>query len=183
METFYTVQNIRNVVQSLQQCRDFVQNKQKKLEIDRLIKELVQQEESLMAKKSFVSFGIPPISSTPKIASTSTLQNFRVFADQHKGLSPGMIQQEAQSRGLDPREALESVRKMQSEEFRVQAEAIANHMIPEIRDMVYGQEFTDRSLFELVKRKVQGNLAISKDFIDPVTILIVQQLKLESGFL
>ena len=40
---------------------------------------------------------------------------------------------------------------------------------------------TERQLIELVKRKVQGNLTVPASLVDPVTVLIVQQLKLESG--
>lgn len=196
METLKTIKNVRDVVSTLNECREFVINKQKRAEIERLIQELQLLEESLLAKNPMVLSGLggiatnvagfaSQIQTTPasSIGSAQTLQQFRVFADLQKNtlMSIPAMEQAAAQRGLNPQAAVSSVQKMQENEARIQAEAIASHMMPEIRSMVYGQQVTESALIELVKRKVQGNLTIPANLVDYVTLLIVQQLKLESG--
>ena len=167
---------------------DFVINKTKRADIERVMLELQMLEESLLAKNPLVMAGlcapVPPTSASgTAIGSAQTLQQFRVFADQQKGtvLTPAFLQDQALARGLNPREAVSSVQQMQQHELRVQAEAIAYHMLPELRSLVYGQEVTERSLLDLVRRKVQGNLTVPAALVDPVAQIIVAQLKAESG--
>jgi len=186
METLKTVKHVRETVASLNECRDFVINKQKRGEIERLILELQMLEESLLAKNPLLMSGLGPAPSSSTatvIGSAQTLQQFRVFVDQQKGslLSLPALQQEAINRGLNPQAAVSSVQQMQQQELRIQAEAIASHMIGEIRSVVYGQTVDEKQLVEMVKRKVQGNLTVPAPLVDPVTSLIVQQLKIESG--
>ncbi len=186
METLKTVKHVRDTISSLNECRDFVINKQKRAEIERLVLELQMLEESLLAKNPLLLSGLGPLASSSGsalIGSAQTLQQFKVYVDQQKGslLSLPTLQQEAANRGLDPQQAVNSVQQMQQQEQRIQAEAMASHMLPEVRSAVYGQQVTERQLIELVKRKVQGNLTVPASLVDPVTVLIVQQLKLESG--
>lgn len=186
METLKTLKLVRDTVTSLNECRDFVINKQKRAEIERLLLELQMLEESLLAKNPLLMAGVGAAASpsgATLIQSTQTLQQFKVYVDQQKGqrLSWPMLQQEAVTRGLNPQQAVSGVQQMQQHELRVQAEALANHMLSDVRSVVYGQEMTERQLLEVVKRKVQGNLTVPAALVDPVTVLIVQQLKLESG--
>lgn len=186
METLRTVKNVRDVVAMLNECREFVVNKQKRAEIERLSQELQLLEESLLAKNPLALAGlgsISPPSQTATIGSAQTLQQFRVFADQQKStlMSIPSLEQAALQRGLNPQVAVSSVQKMQENEARVQAEAIAAHILPEIRSLVYGQKVTEAQLIEMVRRKVQGNLTIPANLVDYITLLLVQQLKLESG--
>lgn len=186
MEALKTIKHVRETVASLNECRDFVINKQKRAEIERLILELQMLEESLLAKNPLLLSGLgttAPSAATVPIGSAQTLQQFKVFVDQQKNslLSVPALQQEAVNRGLNPQAAVSSVQKMQEQEMRIQAEAIASHMLPEIRSVVYGQQVTERQLVELVQRKVQGNLTVPAALVNPVTQLVVQQLKFESG--
>ncbi len=185
METLRTVKNVRDVVARLNECREFVVNKQKRAEIERLSQELQLLEESLLAKNPLALAGLGSISppSQTTIGSAQTLQQFRVFADQQKStlMSIPSLEQSALQRGLNPQVAVSSVQQMQENEARVQAEAIAAHILPEIRSLVYGQKVTEAQLVEMVRRKVQGNLTIPANLVDYITLLLVQQLKLESG--
>lgn len=181
METFQMVQNIRSTVQSLNECREFIVNKEKRLEIDKLISELTMNEELLLAKNPLLLSGLGPISTVPKIGSAN-MQQFRVFIDQHTGpLSQLNIEQEAVYRGLNAQSALSSVTTMKQQEFEIRSQALANHFLPFIRDKVYGKEVTESSLLRFIQQFVNNNMQIEPQYKQRVSILIFEQLKFESN--
>lgn len=185
MEVLKTVKRAQTIVANLAECREFVTaNKPKRAEIERLMAELQSLEESLLAKNPLLlaSLGQPTVAAST-FASPQTLQQFRVFVDQQKGVSlpRAVLKQEAVSRGLSPAAAVSSVQQMQRQETLVQIEAIASHMLPEMRSLFYGQQTTASQLLDLVRRRVQGNLTVPSTLVEPVAQLIMQQLKFESA--
>ena len=178
METFQTIKNVRQTVDSLNACKEYVVNKQKKMEIERLVQELRLLEESLLVKN--------PMNFSVAASSPSTvvpLQQFRVLADTQKLTlnSIPALTEAAKERGLDPNVAVSSVIQMKENEKRIEAEALAAHMLPDIRSNLYGQNVSETELVQYVRRVVTGNLTVPPDSVEYVVMVIVQQLKREAG--
>jgi hypothetical protein len=168
METLKTLNYVRETINSLNACKEFVVNKQKRAEIERLLVELQMLDESLVAKN--------PLSTLSTLStSTDALQQMRVAMDQRKGmvLSLPAIQNEAIARGLDPNTATQSIRTMQQQEHMIQSRAFAENIAQDISAQLYGRKMSKQELTEYVQRVVTGNLQVPRELVNTVTSMVV----------
>lgn len=183
-DTIKTLKQVRDVIQNLTECRGFVIDKQKKKELDQLLRELRILEDSLLVKDPLTSLQLGinvPIPNTPSMGLPAasrhapSINQFRVFADQQNLTSIPRIREAARSRGIDPREAVESVTYMNQSRQRAEIQAWASNLFPDIRAKLFGRHVTPSEAKLEVSRLVQAS-NIESRLVEPVTHIITQQL-------
>ena len=180
-DSLQTIKHVREVIQKLTECRDFIRNKQKKNELDHLIQQLRLREDSLLVKSplSVISTVSPlPPTTIPEVPSMS---QFRVFAQQRGLNTASRIQHAAVEKGVNPYQATQSVMNMQSSRQRAEVEALAANLLGDIRSKLYGRNFTAQELQVEVMRLVAGSSVVPTNLVDSVTKVITAQLLRESG--
>jgi len=176
-----TLKNVRDTIQKLTECRDYVINKQKKAEMDRLITELRLLEDSLLVKNPLTSIKLTSSFAPDLKPSMPDLNQFRVYAEQRNLTSFPEIKQAALQQGLNPNDAVASVMQMQQARTRAEIEALSANLLPDIRGRLYGRNFSVDEVQKEVKRIVQSNNVVPTHLVDAVTEMITRQLLRESG--
>jgi hypothetical protein len=176
-----TVKNVRDVIQKLTECRDYVINKQKKSEMDRLITELRLLEDSLLVKNPLTSIKLTSAFAPEPNLKVPNIGQFRIFAEQKNLTSFPEIKQAAIQQGLNSNEAVASVMQMQQSRTRAEIEALVANMLPDIRAKLYGRNFSIAEIQTEVKRIVSGSNIVPTNLVEPVSTMIVQQLLREAG--
>jgi len=184
-DTLKTIKQVREVVQKLTECRDFVINKQKKSELDRLIQELRLLEDSLLVKNPLTSIGLQaPTLGNGGMPSASrhapSINQFRVMADQQGLNTLPKIQAAATLHGVNSQQASTSVMQMQQSRQRAEVEAWAANLLPDIRSKLYGRNMTPTEAQTEIKRMVQSS-GIETSLVDSVANVVTAQILREAG--
>jgi hypothetical protein len=180
-DSLKTVKHVREVIQKLTECRDFIRNKQKKAEMDRLIQELRLREDSLLVKSPLSDIGtIAPLPPT-YIPEVPNLNQFRVFAQQRGLDTTSRIREAAVAKGVNPDHASQSVTDMQASRQRAEVEAFAAHLLGDVRSKLGGRSGTAPDIQAEVMRVVAGFPSVPTALVQPVTNVITAQLLRESG--
>lgn len=150
------IQEIRKVSQALNECSNFIENKAKKEEYERLIQELRALENSLLVTSSSQ---LLPLNPNSRYTRDLGLRNFNVYADNNKLTDVQSIRQAAYQQLPQTMYANQAVNNVINNlTFKEDAEiqAISLGIIDDVKMELAGRNLTKDDLSIYVKRFVAG---------------------------
>lgn len=183
MELVKTIQDIRQTINSLNECQQFALNETSKQEYKTMIQELQLLEYSLTPKQPMsidMNFTTTlPATTTNTTNSTllpSDYNDFRVMSRQRNLESMPAVQYAALQRNLNPNESFQQVQRMNDSRSNARIQSLAAQLLPDIRNKLYGQTLTTSQLRTEIKRWVSNSPVVETKYIDSVVQVILSEM-------